>query len=166
MWLELIIHPTALLVFQDLPETTAAGAPPRGGAGALLRGGRVALDAAVAGSLTLLVGAFWRRGLGPDGAEVEHARALALATLTLASGAITAVLGRLRSRAAWIVPGVATALSVALLEVPALSALVHVRPLDPDDWAAVIAGVLVAVALPLELRVRLAGRRHARRPAT
>ena len=50
---------------------------------------------------TTVVLAYIRSASEPGG--TEHGRAAALATLALASGFITAVLSRLRTRAAWIV---------------------------------------------------------------
>jgi Ca2+-transporting ATPase len=157
VWLELIIHPTALLVFQDLPESDRLARRGPGAQRARFFGtGEWVWMLAVAGALTALVAGVWVRGLATD---VLHARALALATLVLASGAVTLVLGRLRSRAARLVPIAALAASVALLQIPALAERLHLRPLDADDWLVALAGVGVAVVLPLELGLRMRRRR-------
>jgi len=72
----------------------------------------------------------------------------------LASGAITLVSSRLRSGAARAIPALATLVSAALLQVPALARRMQVEPLHTSDWGLTLAGVLLLVALPLELRVR------------
>ena len=41
-----------------------------------------------------------------------------------------------------------TPASAALIQVPVLDALVHVDPLHLDDWAAAIAGSVLAIAIP------------------
>jgi Ca2+-transporting ATPase len=163
VWLELMIHPTALLVFQDLPSVGRLTRRRARTRARFFSRAEWLWIVGVSCAITALVVVSYARGLGPGGARVDHARALALATLTLASGGVTAVLGRLRSHAARAIPAAATLLSVALLQIPALARRVHVEPLHPDDWAVILAGVLALVVLPLELGVRVASRRRARR---
>jgi Ca2+-transporting ATPase len=105
--------------------------------------------------LTAVVVFGYDRSLGSAG--VEHARAMALATLTLASAALAAALSRLRTAAARVVSGVTVAVSAVVIQVPLLAALVHVTPLHLDDWAIALAGAAAAVALPMA--VGLAGHR-------
>jgi Ca2+-transporting ATPase len=160
VWLELVIHPTALLAFQDLPEEGRLRRRRARASTRFFSRAEWIWILGVAAATTALVAAAYLHGLGPDGSRVDHARALALATLTLASGAATAVLSRLRSRAALLIPAAATSLSVALLQVPALASRVHLEPLHAADFALTLCGVLVGVALPLELGVRVASRRR------
>jgi Ca2+-transporting ATPase len=147
VWLELVIHPSALLAFQELP-------PP----GRLRRASRhhdarffTPLDWARIGGvgtlITVLVvtGYVWSLG---DGLAVEHARAMALAVLTLTSAATTAVLSGLRTSAArWIATATAAS-SVLIVQTGPLASRLHLEPLHVDDWA-IAWGLALTAALPL-----------------
>jgi Ca2+-transporting ATPase len=149
IWLELIIHPTALLVFQDL----AGGGlmrPARQRTARFFGRGDWLRIVMVGGLVTLLVGAGYARSLGAL-RNVEHARAMALAVLTIASAALTAGLSRLGTRTARVIVTATLALSLLLIQSPTLAALLHLQPLHLDDWAAAAAGALAA-ATPVLLR--------------
>jgi Ca2+-transporting ATPase len=93
--------------------------------------------------------------LGAD-QNVEHARAMALAVLLVASAGITTGLTQLRRAAArWLVGGTLVSL-VASMQVPALSRLLHLQPLHAPDWWLVagvfVAALLLTLALALQLR--------------
>ncbi len=150
VWLELIIHPTALLVFQGLVADGPVPARPDRGAH-FFSPGEWAVIATVGGLLTALVTAGYVRSA--QGGNVEHGRAMALMTLTLGSAAVTAVLSRLATVAAWLISGGTVALSVTLIQTPVLAQALRVLPLHPDDWGAAVAGALIA-SLPLLLRLR------------
>jgi Ca2+-transporting ATPase len=165
VWLELLIHPTALLAFQDVRESGRLARRRNRARARFFSRAEWGWILGVAATTTALVSGSYFRGLGPDGTAVDHARALALATLVLASGAATAVLSRLRSRAACVIPTAATLLSVALLQIPSLAHRVHVEPLHAVDFAWILAAVGAGVALPLELGVRAATRRRRARRA-
>lgn len=146
VWLELIIHPTALLVFQNLP----------GGEMLRLRKPSSELrffdrlqwlfiiftSIAVAG----VVMVSYIRSLGA-GYDVAHARAMALVALTMASAGITVALTRLRGRPAKLVVASTVLLSLFLVQVPALANYLHLRPLHADDWLVAAAGGLLATML-------------------
>jgi P-type Ca2+ transporter type 2C len=159
VWLELIIHPTALLVFQDAPAPglALATAPPPGPL-RLLTARDWAVVVAAGGLVGAIVLGGYLRGLA-DG--VEHARALALTALTLSSACTTAVLSRLRTAAARWMTGGTIALTAVLVQVPAFASRLHLAPLHVDDWGAVATGSLLAVAVPFALDA-LAGRTEAR----
>jgi Ca2+-transporting ATPase len=152
VWVELIIHPSALLVFQELPagplQRTAA--PQR----AILFRGRDWLVIALAGGIIAgaVILAYVRSASEPGG--VEHGRAAALATLALASGSLTAALSRLRTRAAWLVSAATVASAIVLVQTPTLAHVLHLAPLHLEDWALAVAGALLAL-LPLGLAMRL-----------
>lgn len=153
VWLEAIIHPTALLAFQragDDPTPPAAGATEV----RLFTRGQWALIVAVGLALTALIAFTYRRSLA--GGEL-HARAMAMVVLVTASASTTAVLGRLRTRAAWVVIAASLAVTVALVQLPWLAAPLHLAPLHLDDWLLALAG---GVLLPLALAIR-PGRRRA-----
>lgn len=150
VWLELVIHPTALLAFQELPAPgRLAATRARSGSGLLspLEWTRTVL---VGGMLAAWVSWGFVRGLGAAG-WIEHGRSLALASLCIASAATIAGLSRLRTRASrWIVAGT-MALSVLLIQTPGLAGRLHVTPLHLEDWTlAALGGALVCLPLLLE----------------
>jgi Ca2+-transporting ATPase len=147
VWLEAIVHPTAMLVFQELPSSArmsrvasrreARFFSPREWT-AIALGGLLLTGVIVFG---------YDRSLADSG-RVEHARAMALAIFSLASATLAAALSGLRTRISWIVTFATAAASVALIQVPVLAALVHVDPLHLDDWVTVVAGSALAVGIP------------------
>ncbi|XXF81422.1 cation-transporting P-type ATPase [Myxococcaceae bacterium GXIMD 01537] len=149
VWLELIIHPTAMLAFQAAARPGRLEPPRRLGAARFFSAGEWATLVAVGGLVT--VGLVWSydQSLGAR-RDVEHGRAVALATLTLASAVFTAVLTGLRTRTARWVCALTLGLSLLLIQVPRLAVLLELHPLHADDWARVAAGVAVA-SLPLGL---------------
>lgn len=147
VWLELIIHPTALLVFQNLPAGEALR--PRRPTQELRFFDRpqwlsIVLTGIVVAGVVMVS---YDRSLGA-GYDVDHARAMALVALTMASAGITAALSRLRGRAAKLVAAATVALSLLLVQVPALAHYLHLRPLHADDWLVAAAGGLLAALLP------------------
>lgn len=148
VWVELIIHPSALLVFQELPAgpLQQQAAPQR----AVLFHRRDWIKIAAVGAIvaTTVVLAYVRSASEPGG--TEHGRAAALATLALASGFITAVLSRLRTRAAWLVSAATIASAIVLVQTAPLARLLHLEPLHAGDWALAVGGGLLAL-VPLGL---------------
>jgi Ca2+-transporting ATPase len=156
VWLELLIHPTALLVFQEMPP----GEPrPRRRAERFFSGLETARIVAVGLAVTTLVIAGFVRGLTEGGAE--HGRAVALAALTTSGTAVMLALSRLRTRPARIMAAIGTLLSVALIQIPWAAERLHLLPLDLADWAIAVAGSAMAVGLPF-IAVAVAGRAQAR----
>jgi Ca2+-transporting ATPase len=148
VWLELIIHPTALLVFQDLPGggrllATSTTSPQ------FFFGRRAWLVIGATGiAVAALVSFGFAYALGPEG-DVAHARSMALALLILASSAITAVLSGARTWTALAVIFGSLASLAVLVQVPSIAELVHLRPLHGMDWllaaaAASVIGVFAA----------------------
>jgi Ca2+-transporting ATPase len=145
VWLEALIHPSALLVFQELPPS-----------GPLARVERKArffgrfewVQMGIIGMLgTILVALSYERSLGP-GPDVEHARAMALVALTSFSACLVAFLSRLRTWTSRLVALASFAVSALLVQVPMLAKALHVEPLHFDDWAIGIAGGFLVVAAP------------------
>ena len=143
VWLELIIHPTALLVFQELPAGGRLG--PLRRSVRLQFFGRVqwVVIVLVAALLTAVVALSFLRGLD-HGYDVDHARAIALVALTSASAGITAGLTRLRTRAARTMVAATLLLSYLLVQMPWVATLLHLKPLDVDDWALALGGGVLA----------------------
>lgn len=152
VWLELIIHPTAMLVFQDLPAADRLAPLGRRRAARFFSNADWLRIALVGAMLTAMVSAGYARSLGAGG-DVAHARAMALALLTTASAGITAALSRLRTRSARGVTAATLALSAALIQIPSLAHLLHLQPLHLDDWGLALAGALL-VGTAVLLRVR------------
>jgi Ca2+-transporting ATPase len=154
VWLEMVIHPTAMLVFQKMPSGDGLERVTPRRRARFFSPADWAVIAAVGLLLTAVAGLGYERSLGDD-ARVAHARAMALVSLTCASAAIAAVSTRLRTRVARVIAGATVALSVLLVQTPALAARLHLEPLHLDDWAVAVAGGLLAVAVPLALRAIL-----------
>lgn len=146
VWLELIIHPTALLVFQELPAGTRLAPLRRTARLRFFGAAEWTAIGAVAALTTAVVSVSFLRGL-EHGYDVDHARAIALVVLTCASAGITAGLTRLRTRAARTMVAATLVLSGLLVETPWLAPLLHLKALDPDDWALALGGGLVAAIL-------------------
>jgi Ca2+-transporting ATPase len=146
VWLELIIHPTALLVFQALPAETRL-APLRRSDHLQFFGRAQWLGIVlVAALLTGVVGYSFLRGLD-HGYDVDHARAIALLALISASAGITAGLTRLRTRVARTMVVGSLFVSYVLVQMPWLAQLLHLKPLDWDDWAIALGGGVAAGVL-------------------
>ncbi|WP_224240282.1 cation-translocating P-type ATPase [Hyalangium gracile] len=147
IWLELIIHPTAMLAFQKHADPKALGSTrhlPQ--ARFFSRSDWVAIGAS--GGVMVLVmvlGYEWSLGGRRD---VEHARAMALVALTVASASFAALLAGLRTRMARLLCAGSLASAVLLVQVPALARVLHLSPLHVVDWGLALAGGLVA-CLPL-----------------
>ncbi len=146
VWLEMLIHPTALLVFQDGPSGKAPGRRQIRRTARFYTSGEWAIIAVVGFLLFAFTVAGYLRSLGM-GYEVEHARATAMAILTFASAGCTAALSRMRSRIAVFVVACTMAVSGALIQVPVLSGLLYLQPLHWDDWVFVVLGTAVPMSL-------------------
>jgi Ca2+-transporting ATPase len=151
VWLEIIIHPTALLVFQDLPPATRLARQRAHRPLRFFSAWEWFTIAATGLFITVLVSAGYGYSLGAAG-HVEHARAMAVGGLTCASAALTAVLSGLRSWVARLVSAATVALSVLLIQTPGLDSLVHMQALHWDDWGAVGVVAVVPALLLLVLR--------------
>jgi Ca2+-transporting ATPase len=146
VWLEAMIHPTALLVFQELPQKRLERVRRSREARFFRR--RDWLEIALVGALgTIFVALSFDRSLGAR-VDVEHARAMALVSLVGFGVALTASLSGLRTRTAVAVTALSLALAVVLVQTPGLSALMHLSPLHLDDWVLGMGGGLLAVFVP------------------
>ncbi|GAB4352740.1 MAG: calcium-translocating P-type ATPase, PMCA-type [Kiloniellaceae bacterium] len=153
VWLELIIHPTALLVFQQLP-TSAALAPQRNAARLrFFTPAEWAVIALVGALITGLLLFGYNDSLGAD-RDVPHARSMAMVALIVASATVTAALSGLRSRAALVTVAATIASAVVIVQVPPLAGLLHLSPLHLADWliAAVGGGGVGALAMLIPAR--------------
>ena len=147
VWLELMIHPTALLVFQEI-DTNARLRPirERERADRFFSAWQWIVVGVVGGVVTLVVLLGYERSVG-TGPDVEHARAMALVTLVIASATLTATLSRLRTVTARMIVAASVASAVILVQIPLLAELLHVEPLHLDDWVVATAGGFVPAAI-------------------
>jgi Ca2+-transporting ATPase len=148
VWLELMIHPAALLAFQEPPRDATARSLRRGRGETFFSPRELLRIGGTGGLIALLVIGGFLRGLGTG---VEHGRAAALAALACSATLVLAVLSRLRTRMAWIVGSASLLGSVLLIQVPWLARRLHLEPLHWEDWAAAVAGSLLAVGVPAAL---------------
>jgi Ca2+-transporting ATPase len=151
VWLELIMHPTAILVFQELARPSAIG-DAAGGTKVRFFSPREWLIICLVGLIvSAAVAGGYIHALGPTG-DAEHARTLGLAILIFASAAVTAGLTGLATPAArWIVA--LSALSVIVLaQLPWTAYPLRLTPLHLSDWLiAALSAVppgLIAALLP------------------
>lgn len=159
VWLEAIIHPSAILAFQRATPGRRTSPRRRVDARFFERSEWGAIG--VSGVLgTTAVAWTYARSLGPL-TDVEHARAMALIVLAVLSATVLVVLSQLGTRASrWIVGG--TLFSTLLfVQVAPLARVLHLEPLHLDDWLLAIASALLAAA-PVLVLVR-PQRRGARR---
>ena len=95
VWLEMLIHPTALLVFQGLPSPDGFGSVDRRRAVQFFSRLEWLLIGVVGALMTILVTAGYLRSF--ETGDVDHGRAMALGVLTLSSATLTAALSRFRT---------------------------------------------------------------------
>ena len=145
VWLELIIHPTMLLVFQDLPTTDRLLPTSRNGA-QFFRAPAWAMILLAGAILAALLSFGFEYALGAT-ADVPHARALTIAALITTSAAITAVLSGLKTVSARLVVAASLGSLLVMVQMPALAALLHLRPLHLIDWAMVACVGAIAALL-------------------
>jgi Ca2+-transporting ATPase len=146
VWLELIIHPTSLLVFQGRSrDDTIPRSRPRRSTRVFSTREWVAI-ACTGSLLTALVVSAYVRSVDATG-EIEHGRTVALAVLTLASALISATLGRLRTISGAVVAAATVVGSAALIQSTQTAAVLGLTPLHVDDWAIAAAGALGAAAI-------------------
>jgi Ca2+-transporting ATPase len=146
VWLELIIHPVALLVFQELPTSGQLEKVQRRSKLRFFEKAEWSLIAATGALVTILVTVGYAWSLG-DNQDIEHARTMALMVLIVSSATITAGLSRLKSRNAVIAVAATVVSAVILSQVPAMATLFHLSPLHWDDWLIVGASSAAAGAL-------------------
>ncbi|MDP3858521.1 MAG: cation-transporting P-type ATPase [Stagnimonas sp.] len=146
VWIELIIHPTALLVFQQLPSSGRLAPLRRSTRLRFFDRREWLLIASVGGLLALMVALAYGRSLGPD-QDLGHARAMAMVMLVLGSAALTAALSRLRTPAAAITIAASLLSAVLLVQQPQLAGLLHLAPLHLDDWLIALLATALAGGL-------------------
>ncbi|MBU6156843.1 MAG: cation-transporting P-type ATPase [Alphaproteobacteria bacterium] len=154
--LELVIHPTALLAFQQAATGGLRPIPREGPSHFFpfhtwlrVAGSGLVLSA-------MLVAAF--EILSAQGAGEAEARSVVLAMLVVWSAAMALALNRSTRGISAVIPIVSAALVVLLVQMPVLSGYVHLAALGALDWAAIAVSSLLAAGLAVFTRASL----HAR----
>jgi Ca2+-transporting ATPase len=147
VWIEMLIHPTALLVFQGLPSPDGFRPVDRRRAVQFFSRGEWLLIGVAGALATVLVTAGYVRSF--QSGDVDHGRAMALGVLTLSSATLTAALSRFRTAASRVIVAGSIGLSLVLTQVPSLASALHLEPLHLDDWAIAALGSLLVGVLPL-----------------
>ena len=159
VWLEMLIHPTALLAFQGLPSPDGFGPIDRRRTVRFFSRSEWLLIVVVGVLVTVLVTSGYVRSF--ETGDVDHGRAMALAVLTLSSAVLTAALSRLRTTASRVIVAGTIGLSLVLTQVQPLATALHLEPLHADDWAIAGIGSLLVGILPLLFDYARSLRRHA-----
>lgn len=143
VWLELLIHPAAILGFQKPPKMTLALRQDR--SDMLFSGpdwGVILLTGAAITGVLLAVFLFSVQTSG----SAEHGRAMALTMLTSSLGILLLLLSKGTTRAAQAVAFCAIASGAIFTQVPACTVLLHVHSLETSDWIlAFAAGAFAAL---------------------
>ncbi len=148
VWYETLIHPTALLVFQELPAKGLLTSIAKHRASHFFSRAEWLLIAVTGMLLTAFILWAYDRSFGP-GSNVEHARAMAMVALTCANASATAVLSGLRTRTAWWMVICTLGSTFLLVQTPNLAHYLNVQPLHGDDWLIALLGGFTAVAAPM-----------------
>lgn len=146
VWIELIIHPTAMLVFQNLPSSYALTPvekqqklrffSPR-------EWTRIGIVGAVATAI-ILGGFIFNLGSEQD---VEHARSMAMAALIIAHAAMVAALTRFTTRAAVLATVLPIASVFVAIQIAPVAELLHLSQLHGIDWLlAACGGALISIS--------------------
>lgn len=141
VWLELIIHPTALLSFQS-PAKSDQMYP--GNKKTFFSKVEIALISILGLSLAIGLGWSFLSGIG-EGADPNHARAKAMALLTLWSAGVGVYLTRFRSSIANLLAVVTALSSILFIQMSPSLLFLKLSPLHLSDWLEISA--LVAFLL-------------------
>jgi Ca2+-transporting ATPase len=145
--LEIMIHPTAMLAFQEPADRVLARRTHIAGRAQFFDFGEWVVIVLIGIVIAAMVTAGYLRSL--EGVKnVEHGRAMALATFTVTGACVAAALSRLRTRAAWVISAGTILSAFLLIQTPAMNRLLHLQPLHWDDWAFVVLGGTLAGCLP------------------
>lgn len=129
VWLELIIHPTALFAFQQEVKDKDIQYPD-----GIFFSGKSLLRVFLIGlglSITLLVG--YKTGLNELG-EILHGRAKALGLLTFWSAGLVLTRTKLKTKASTFIFLSTIISSICIIQIPFLSKSFHLTPLHLSDW--------------------------------
>lgn len=130
VWLELLIHPAAILGFQKAADGTLAAAIPNP-RGFFLRMEWITIISTGLGVVAVVLFIFITAIQA--GESPEHSRSMALVTFIVSLAALLLIVGRGSTRAAWLVALCAIVSALAFTRVEVLASLMHLHPLPPRD---------------------------------
>lgn len=151
-WLELIIHPTAMLAFQELAETKQR--VDRSEKRGIFEVNDWIRILACGLSITIAIMLSYSLALNHDETAHRHARGMALMIFALIAAAVAAILSRLRTGKARFISFVTAATAVAFIQIPFFARIFQVSPLHGNDLAiAILAlGLVAAIVWVLQFR--------------
>lgn len=150
--LELIIHPTAMLVFQDLPPNKKLA--PIDNSGKTIRFfsrndwmkifviGGLAAFLIMLGFISVLHGSH----------SVEHARATAVGLLCMLSAAFTVALSGLRTKTSIVITVSVLIFTVLVIQIPSISTLLNFTPLPLNNWLFIL---LTSIGLGIMVKIKV-----------
>jgi len=152
VWLELIIHPTALLVFQHMVDTDDLAIVKRRSRLRFFDWKEWAVIALVGGLTTILIILGYNYSLGAD-LDVMHARSMAMVALIIANITLTCCLSGLRSLTALVIVSGTVFSMIFIVQFAPVASLLHMSPLHIKDWLfAALGGVFAGsfgILIPL-----------------
>lgn len=155
VWLELIIHPTAMLAFQ-IPsnQTELAKVTHHRSASFYTRRAWIGITGLGALVTAALVMGYLQ---ALDAANhVEHARAMAMAILLAGSAGYTIGLTRLKGLSSKVLVAGTLGSMVLAIQTPALSSLLGMHALHAVDWLLVVIALIITTGLSMKLSGTLA----------
>jgi len=143
VWLELIIHPTALLAFQGAAQSDAGEVIQQQSFFPL---SEVLWIVAAGLMVAIALGFSFVMGLN-EGYSDGHPRAKAMALLTLWSAAVVLYLTRMRARSAAVLACLTIGSSILLIQYSGRLPSIDLAPLHLADWLEISVSVMVLIAL-------------------
>lgn len=144
VWLEMIIHPTALFAFQEA-AAMGGGNEPAHEARLFTRRDTARIVIAGLAVTAVLVLAFVS-GLA-ENSEVGHARSKVMALLSFYSAGLVLLLAGVKTKAALWIAAASVGSAVLLIQTSWLAGALHLSPLHLADWAKVGGAAGAAVVL-------------------
>ncbi len=146
VWLELIIHPTALLAFQSTASYEKAPDPGQKSFFSKLDFFKISI---VGLFTTLIIGSEFIFELHEKTSDVNSARAKSIALLTVWSAFVTLYLTRFRSKMANTMALLTLLTSLGLIQFSDQLAFLHLSPLHLQDWIEIYLGAGASILILL-----------------
>lgn len=150
VWLELIIHPSALFAFQNKADHSVEKRKPYTAffhRSEFVSISLLGLAAAAAIGLSFILGL-------NESVDVGHGRAKAMVAITFWSAGTLAGLTRLRNKSSLVIFGMTILSTVVLVQVPSFARVLHLTPLHATDWITSVGMVLVCLILGAIFRTK------------
>lgn len=142
VWLELIIHPSALFAFQQAAIDMEVSRPSQK---SFFSRGDSFVAVGIGLALTVVMGFNFISGLGEELGEA-HARAKVMVMLTFWSAGLVAAFSRLKTRSAILIVMSTLLSTVALVQIPLSARILKITPLHLADWLTICAWVALLLA--------------------